>query len=313
MANTRTFAVERLTYGATSIGGLQSFGFAPTFAVALQSTGDGAVGVEDFDVAGLGAAVNLVSTDIDHAPALMAYEGGAVIVGARLSGDSGNKRTQTLAGIVGNSFGLSVPRDADATLSYGARVRFATGAEVLAALKTAYVPADAVAGAPYDAIVKAQEFPTRLFRPNTAVFTPEGGSALPVPHFQSLNLNASRQVLEDSSDTDVGQTAVDGVDWSGIGVSLTFMASTIGTASIEAMDLIDAIQGILTVDLTGRSGGAADAKTLTVRGLKFQAYTEAQSRGYTIYTVTGVAVFKAAVAGTEYTWDGGAEGIIQIA
>jgi hypothetical protein len=311
MANTREFMVERLMLGEVAIGGLQAFNANPDFVNEVLSTPDGALGVEEIDLTGLAMPFSFTSTDVGKFAAIMADTGGALTLGGRESG-AATYRTHTIAGAVFTNLAMNFLRNGDASMTVGGQIRFIAGTDLETIMVAAKAVVAGLASGPYGEAVGTQTFPTRYYKPNNASFTETGGSPIAPAHVESLNLSIAAKVIRDNSDDDVGFSAVDVTGWNEMLVSAMFRDGTAAASKLIATNLLAAASGALTVDLTGRSGGDADAATLTINALKWKGYPESLSEGYTTYNMSGKAGWRIST-GQALSWDGvAATGIMAI-
>lgn len=302
MANTRLYKIERLDFGGDKpIGGIKSHSINPSYALELASSADGAVGQEDFDVAGLMLAVNFLSTDVQVGPTIIGELGDLLYVLSESGVDT--FFTSTIANLLITQLGYTFSQADDAAMTVGGVARAATDTTVLSHGTTGILAPEAgVLAAAIDAF-SGQNYPLRLFRPQSASFTPtptNGGVPITIAHVQGLTINMTANVIQDSSGDEVAHAAVDIVNWNLADVSLTFRENTVASDQQKVGDLLLADQGALTVPVLARGGGTD--KTVTVNGLKFASYTENDGDGYTDFTINGKASFRlSAGANTEYT------------
>jgi len=289
MANNRLFEVEGLSFNGEAVGGLASLGFDGGYQDVPESDGDGAVGAEDVDRAGLRVAWNLATTDVAKVNALMAAAVGNTEFSGRESGLA-TYRDYVVPGLVPIGFTLNLPKATDAVLTLNGLVRFATAAtdldDIFAA--TAAQPAP------------TKTYPARLFRPHTVSYADD--PAVAPTHLESINLSlAAQRVHEDYSDTDIGETAVDVGPWAALKIALVLKDYSVsGTSDMAAKLMMAATGKALTATLSGR-GGAAD-KTLTVNNVIWTGHNKTKAKDYWQWTINGSAGWKNGE--TEYTLNG---------
>ncbi len=284
MPNQRIFEAQGLTSNGVAIGGMSAIGVNGEYVDVVQSAADGAIGVEDVDRAGLDVKATLSSTDVTKANALLDALVGNSVFDGREAGLATWHR-MTIGNILWNSMRMNMSLNADATVQYDGRVRFADGTKSLA---------DVVTVAGVSMVVPTLTYPARLYRPNAASFDPDpvGGADVILPlHLRSVSLSLSAPIIADYGDADIGHTSVDRGPWQALTVTLTHRDAKVETPSHVNAKLLGAGRGALTVNLLGRGGAAA--QTLTVNNLLFTGATEAhKGETFTDYTITGVAGWK---------------------
>lgn len=257
MANKRTFEAQGLIVNGVSIGGLATIGTTEQYREIVESAADQVGYVEYVDRAGLSADLNIVCKDVKKANAALAAAVGNTTFSGRESG-SALFTHHIIAGTVLTGMDMSFTKNADGQLTLLGALRFPAGAADLADLITVNSG---------DATPPALTHPTHLYRPNTAVFTPDGGVAIAALHVQGVNLSLRAAVIRDSGDGDATEEAVDVVGFGPLNVSMTFRDALedAATAENKKSEILNAARGVLTVALAGR-GGAAN-ETLTVNNL----------------------------------------------
>lgn len=278
MANNRVFLAQGLSTNGQAVGGMASLGFDAAYSDILRSSGDGAVGVEDVDRAGLGVNVSLECTDVMLINAILA----ANVSNTTFSGkESGNTKWQnaTVPGIVYHGADVNLGKAADGTLSMRGAVRFADGTKKLA---------DVIQILGGQSSAPSQTYPARLYRPHGAAFNP--GVVINPEHLESVRLSLSANLLQDYSDEDVGMTAVDVIDWGDLAVTLVHKDASQVAGSDRSTQLMEAARGVLTVSLLGRGGAAG--KTLTVNNLLWTNVSQQRAREYWVFTMTGAASWR---------------------
>ena len=289
MANNRVFNVQGLNTNGQAVGGLAALGFDAAYSDIIRSSGDGAIGVEDVDRAGLGVGVSLESTDVMKVNAILA----AAVGNTTFSGkESGNTKWQnaTVPGIVWHGADVNLGKAADGTLSMRGAVRFADGTTTLA---------DVIRILGGQTSAPTQTYPARLYRPHGAAFNP--GAAINPVHLESVRLSLSANLLQEYGDDDVGMTAVDIIDWNDLAVTLVYKDASQIAASDRSTELMAAGRGVLTVPLLGR--GCMAGKTLTVNNLLWTGVSHQKGREYWLFTMTGSASWRKPDA-TAYTLNG---------
>jgi hypothetical protein len=202
---------------------------------------------------------------------------GATTFSGKESGTS-TYQDRAVSGIVLNRASLDLSRDADGTLQLDGVVRAADPSDTLATII-------GVTGAQTPG--PALTYPARLYRPHAASFDPVGVPAAIAPlHTQSVRLSLDAPVFEDFADDDVSLAAVDRGEWGAPTVSLTHRDATPVAPGDKQAALLDAVRGVLTVELKGRAG-AAD-KLLTINNLLWSGGDENHQREYTDFTLNGL-------------------------
>lgn len=299
--NRRIFQIQGLDTNGQAIGGVATLELDAAFRDVIVSTPDGAFGAEDVDVAGLRVGASLNCTDVTKMNALLDAAVGATTFWGRESGAATwHKYTIDSNGkILWHGADLSLAKNQDGTLRFTGTARFADSNKALADL-IELTAGDAGAGKP-------QTYPVRLYRPHTASFDPDGAGAAITPlHVESIQLSLSAPVEEDYSDIDIGHTAVDLQPWNPLQVTMTHRdASDPGVGAGQSGDIsaeqLQAMRGVLIVNLLGRGGAAA--KVLTVKNLLWQSVRQAHGPGYTDYTMTGSAGWRSP-SGTQFKLTG---------
>ena len=188
MANTRIFSCHKVVSNTVAIDGLSVVGFSPAYAQVLASAPESAYGVEDIDRAALRIPVRLVTSDVTIINALLAASPGATTFYCQQSA-SADETKITLTSIVWSGFGLNCNFNGDAVLSIDGLIRAAASSTALNAMIAMARDQSASAGA----------YPTRLWRPNTISFDPDGADpAIALGHAVSMSMSCACAVLEDS-------------------------------------------------------------------------------------------------------------------
>jgi len=303
MANSRIYRVRGLKVGGVAIGGLTSLSIAPSFTGAVESSADGAYGVEDIDVFGLQLAVSLSTTDVTKLEPLMINTTGLTFECQESGALTGHTVTLTADAVIWNSFNLNMPYGADAVATLGGFIRMDEGAAAAAITAALSEVSGVERAAIYLSTTYPQTYPTRRFRPNTFSFLPTSGVAISPEHVESINLSCTGRIIQDSLDTDGAMSAIDLVDWGMIDCSILFKEATATAGDSIATSLIMAAQGALTCNLHGRAAGAADAGTLTLNALKWLSSAQSHGPEYSTYALAGKASWRLmATPFTAYKW-----------
>lgn len=302
MANERLHRLRGLQVGGTPVGGLQRMKFKPSFANVVMSAPNGAVGPQTVDLSAMQLAFNFASTDWTKAVTLMTYTGGAMTFALVESG-AVTEHEVTAAGAVFTGLGLTFPRHGDAVMALDGEFRDPDTQTTFATLLEAYL--DRLEAQPADRTGFPDTFSTEGYRPNNVEFLEstgtEGNNEITIPHVESVNMSVKAQVNRDNSDDDIGFTAVDIPAWDLWDVSLKFRAgglydTTTHAAAAEgnvlAARLISAIDGELTFNVHGRAGGAPNAKSVSLKGVKWIDYDEDLSQEFAVYTLIGKAQWR---------------------
>lgn len=297
MANKRVFQVQGLVTNGQEVGGMASLNFDPVYGDVIESTPDGAGGVEDVDRASLGIGASLTCSDVSKMAVLLDSTPGDTTFWGRESGAATYKKYTIGSAdgkIVWSGANLSIPKNADGSLTLNGRVRFADATKELADVLKLTAGSDGTG--------KVQTYPARNYRAYSASFDPDGAGAAIAPlHVESLALALSATVHKDSSDSDIGETAVDLGGWNTLEVTLVHRdASAVAPGDISG-ELMAAARGVLTVSLRGRGGAAA--KILTVNNLLWTAAPVTHGPGYAEFTLTGKAGWRK-TDGTELSLTG---------
>ena len=298
--NKRVFQVQGLVTNGVAVGGLASLTFAPVYGDVIESTPDGAFGSEDVDRAGLGISVSLTCSDVSKIATLLdSTPGDTTFWGKESGATTWSKYTIASADgkIVYSGANLSIPKNADGTLTLNGLIRFTDGAKDLEDVL------QLTAGD--DGSSKVDTYPARLYRAYTASFVPGVDPAIAPLHTESLTLAINAIVHKDYSDTDIGETAVDLGGWNSL--QLTLLHRDASDPGAETGDIsgkiMAAARGVLTVNLLGRGGAAA--KILTVNNLLWTGAPVNHQPGYSDFTLTGKAGWrKKGSPDTEYTLTG---------
>lgn len=291
MANERVFLAQALTTNGEAVGGMASIGFNAAYRSIVKSRADGAVGVQDVDVAGLAVDVSCDCTDVAKVNAIIAAAVGDTTFYGRESG-AATWQKRTVPGISWHGANLDFGRDADGRMSLSGKIRFADGTKTLK---------DVIQTLGGQTQEPSETYPARLYRPNSATFTP--GSVINLEkHLVSVGfVLAATNVLEDSDDDGIGMTAVDVVDWDSLRVSLVHKDASQINGGDRSAELIEAGVGALSVPLMGRGGGAA--KTLLINNMVWTGVNEQKAGDYWTFTMTGEAGWRSS-GGTVYTVNG---------
>ena len=319
MANERVFKLRGLEVDAAAVGGLQSLNLTPSFANVVQSTPDGAPGPQTVDLSGAQLALNFASTDWQKSIACIVDNAG-VLTFALVHSGAITEHEVTTAGLVFTGLGLNFQRNADAVMTLDGLFRDAGTAASWQELMAEFLARVDVQTASREDF--PQTFPARGYRPNNAEFVESTGTAgvneLAIPHLQSVSMRVAANVQQDNADDDIGMTAVDIESWGLWDVSLMYRAAnlyatttpwaTAAAGNVLAARLIGMTDGRLTFDVTGRAGGAANDKTVTLNGVKWTDVAEGMSQGYATYTLNGKAQwrttgnFAGAATPIDYDW-----------
>ncbi len=287
-------AFRCMTASPIAVGGVQEVGYAPTYRDVIQSTSDGAIGVEDVDRAGLRVATRLRTTDVEKVVALLS----AIEADLQFSGVKSpvTSATKTLHHVVMKrnlftGFSMSISKAQDAVANLDGSLRGDPAASPADTLKTLVTITE-------NTTAPTSTYPLRVYRPNGAVFDP--GTDISPKHLQSIDLSMSAEVEEDYGDTDVCMVARDIVGWGALQVSMTFRDQTLASGENMCSQLLGADRGTLFVPLLGRAGGANP--NLSINNLLWTgAPTVTKGRGYWEFTVSGSCGWRNIAGGTSYT------------
>lgn len=280
MANRRIFQAQGLVTNGVAIGGMSTIGFNAAFRDVIQSTPDGAVGVEDVDRAGLRVGVSLQCTDVTKVNAILDAPVGNTTFSGKESGAT-TWHHYTVSQIVWTGMNLGLNKNGDATLRLDGVVRFPNSTDGLAQIIAL------TGGGPTPPTLA---YPARLYRPFQASFTPDGASAITPLHTESINLSLAANVLEDYADADVGHTAVDIAGWNALQVTHVYRDALAVSPSDVSAQILGGARGVLAVSLKGR-GGAAD-QVLTINNVLWTGSDSNHQAGYTDFSMPGVAGWK---------------------
>lgn len=305
----RLYKVGGLTIGVTAIGGLQSVTPRFSFENVHATPADGAIGPETISLSKLKLDINVVSSDVLKAIGALTSTNG-VVKFALLQSGAATGHTTTGAYVVWTGLGLDFSEEDDATMTLDGTFRdpdneaLTTMSLLLEAMLdradtvTITPPANYPAGF-------TQTFPTRMYRPNTCTFVPSTGTDpdddIPIPNIKSVRYDVAAKVLTDADDNSIGLVAVDIPTWDIGRVSITYRHGGLydsathaegAVGNVLAARLIQAIDGRLKFNLTGRVGGAFNANSCKITGLKFTDYTETAGPEFSEFTLSGQCAYR---------------------
>ena len=270
MANNRVFQAAALKSGSQGIGGMANLGFDFSYKDILRPPAQGAVGIEDLEVAGLRVGVNLDCGDVLLALALMNQASGGLQWYAKEAGAATYHKYEILSAdavVVWHALNLKFASNADASLGLQGTLRFASGAKDFAdVLKVSSAVTAATRAA--DLV-----YPIRMYRLGLMTFDPDavGPASFSPLHFKSLNVSLKGRVLEDYDDDDIGLTSVDVADWGTVEAAIEHLDASKQTGTNPQADMAARLRtagaGTLTTVIKGVAGAAN--KTFTMRNLKF--------------------------------------------
>lgn len=312
MANTRLYKVRNLSIGTVDIGGLATITLSPGFTSVIQSAPDGALGPQMIDLSEATSPIQVTFSDVTKGWAAFQVSTGLMSFSQVQSGVT-TGHTNRMTGIVWTGIDFSFQRDADATCTLtGLQKDAGTGDATVDTwaelLEEWQVRADTVtmSGAP-DVTDFVETYPTRLYKPNTALFNVStaawGTGDIPIAHLKSVSFSLAGNVISDSADGDLGVTAVDIAWWQAPAITVTFAGADLhdvdsgaagAAGNVLAAYLVSLAEGRLAFDCADRAGGAIDAHTVTLNGVKFTGYREPLGPGYNVYTLNGLGQWRTA-------------------
>lgn len=277
MANKRVFQAQGLTTHGVAVGGLARIGFDARSQV-VQSSPDGAVGVEDVDVVGVAVDASMECADITKVNAILDAAVGNTTYSGKESG-AATWHNYTVPGIVWHGMSMNFAKQQDASLSLNGAMRFTSGATKLS---------DMLVMSGGGAVAPTLTYPKRLFRPHSAAFTPDGGSAITPLHLESMSLSLEDAgLLRAFADLDVGETAVDRTGWGPLRVTFVHGDASVQGTSHMSAKLLEQVRGQLVVTLLGRGG--AGNYTLTIQNLVWSDVGDQLGSEYGEFTMQGIA------------------------
>lgn len=290
MANRRVYDLQRIVSNGVAIPGARTLGLEAAYSTVLESDGDGAYGGEDVDRGGLSIPVSLEVSDVLAVADVLTAVPGTTTFSGRESG-AGTWKNYTIGGgsaIVWLGAAMRLGKTRDSSVSYEGRVRFAGEATALDDV----IALAASAGSPTNSFSS----PTRYWLPKVATFSPYAGGSIAPLHVDEFEFSLRRNVIADWGDNDVGETAVDGLNWGALTFSLTHRdAHAVSPGDMQAA-LLGAGRGVLTIRLSGR-GGAGD-QILTINNVLLTAAPTNHQREYGTFTLRGSAGWKKREGGT---------------
>lgn len=295
MANNRTLMVQALVTNGISVGGMSQLEFNTTFRGRSTSAQDDvAVGAEDDDASGQRTTVTCGCTDITKVMSILAATPGATTFATR-EANASTFRTGSISSIIWNGMTVAITKEGHATLRLDGVLRYPNSTDSIDDLLT---------------LSAGQSAPTRttpvtLLRPHNASFDPDGADPAIAPvHVESINLRMSAQTEEDYGDDDVGMTSVDRLPFGPLEGTIVHKDASLDTGVDKAAQLLNAVKGVMTVDMRGTGGRAQ--QTLTINNLKFRSRREAKGPRHTMYTQDFVAAWtKRGSPDVNYTLTGG--------
>lgn len=288
MANQRTFLAQGLVCNGIALGGTSRISFSPRFKGILRSRADGQIGSEDVNRVGLGIDVSIETDDVTKVNAALDATPGNTTFSVKESGSANYHHYKITAAsqhnaIVLTGMRVSFPKNDYARLTLSGRVRFANAAHVLADV----LKIDSINTTP-----PSLTAPVRLYRGNSAnfdVYPLDSPESIPL-HLESADLSMDAVVIEDSSDADIGTTAVDIVGWNPLQVTLTHRdaknsgAVPAGTVSAK---LLGYTQGELQFQLLESRGGGN--YVVAVQNLLWTGADQDEGEDYSLFKMSGEA------------------------
>ena len=275
MANNRTYKARSVAVNGVTINGVSGLTIGGVTTV-VESTPDGAPGVEEIDSAWHAVSVSLTMTDVTKIAALMASTPAAGMIWhtKNASGANWSKHTLMGAGVLWTGFTFASTPDADATATM-------TGSMIWSDADDSF-----------DDVLKVESDissdpgfsrPTRLYRPNTCICYATGSVTL--DHVLNFNMSMSAaNLIQSAVDTDFGPTAMNVEAWGPLLFDVQFeetkeVTGTDKAQAQAAIALSEAAREDFTIKFRGRGAGAD--QTLTIHDPKLIDITQVFGAGYT--------------------------------
>lgn len=292
MANTRTLLVRSLVTNGVTVKGIATLSFTPEFILVANTDVDGIYGVDSVNRSVLKCGVTMTCADITAAIGILNGTLGDTTFEAMQSGASGASIWQQYeldvaadGAIVWYGMNINVPKEGDASVTLTGEVRFVDGTRVFSDLFAITV----------DQAATAAVYASRYYRAHNFSFDPTGApTAIALTHVDNLSLALTAPILTDYGDDDVCITAVDRLPFAPLIVTLDHKSTLVTASQSVNAELMEAIDGILTVDLLGR-GGVADV-VVTVNNVQWVSAPHNESQGFTTYQLVGQASWRDAAA-----------------